>query len=307
MLVFERFRGPILPTILIGTMVLLWVLSTVSLVGTPSAVLAIGGLMIALALFMGLRDTVDVRTSGSQACFLAGFAIVLALATFYPLHRGVFLPAPIAAANLRTDGVPLEVHTDGAPGPYRVVVEGHFPYTETRTSQSIHYHLKLDQDATAAAPLQGDFSERWSMARLGRRGSAPVLIARSSDQHEVEAGANGFRLELDQLSPPAAHDVSVSVHPDTFPTTALGVLGAALAAAAIVVDAWRSTDGTEGLMTSLTLAALLAAGSFRRFARPHPGLGDLAVFGAAGAILGYALGAALWRTAGPAVRSRLAR
>jgi hypothetical protein len=56
-------------------------------------------------------------------------------------------------------------------------------------------------------------------------------------------------------------------------------------------------------MTMLTLGALLAVGSLRRFAPPHPGFPDLAFNGAVGAVGGLAGGTALWR----AVRRPLRR
>jgi hypothetical protein len=80
-------------------------------------------------------------------------------------------------------------------------------------------------------------------------------------------------------------------------------LGVALTAAAIVVDGWRFTDPQELLLSTITLGALLAVASFRRFAPPHPGFGDMAFNGAVGAIAGMIGGRFLVRVV-KAVRRR---
>ena len=58
----------------------------------------------------------------------------------------------------------------------------------------------------------------------------------------------------------------------------------------MVIDFWRYTDSGDLLLISITLGAMFAVASFRRFAPPHPGFGDLAFNGAVGAIGGVVAG-----------------
>lgn len=296
LILFERLRGPVFPSVLGSVAVLLWVLTNAAVIDTAPAVLWVGVIGIATSVFFALRRFLDLNTTVSHGGLAVLFGLGLAMATFYTFERTVYLAPPIASSDLRPKGPPLEVATQGSPGPYLVVVEGHLPENQGRASQSVHYVMNVDHGSGAPEVLQGDFTEKWSMRRLGRRGSAPVHTVRDVDQYHVADPANaGFKVSLDELSPASAGEVTVHVHPDPFPTVVLIAIGVGLTAAAMVIDTWQGAEATEGLTTALTLCTLLSAAAFRRFAPAHPGLGDLLFNVALGSLAGYALSSLLFR------------
>lgn len=296
LLLFERLRGPIFPSVLGAVAVLLWVLTNAAVVETETAVLWVGAIGVAASVFFALRRFLDTRTTAAHAALLFLFGVGLAGASYYTFARTVNLAPPIAAGDLQPKGPPLPVTTKGSPGPYLVVIEGHLPENQGRATQSVHYVLNVAHDTGAPEVLQGDFTEKWSMRRLGRRGSAPVHTVRDVDQYDIADPANaGFQVSLEELSPASAGSVTVHVHPDPFPTVVVTAIGVLLTAAAMVIDTWQGAEATEGLTAALTLCTLLSAAAFRRFAPAHPGLGDMLFNAGLGSLVGYALSSLLWR------------
>lgn len=302
----DRLRGPILPGVLGGVAALVWVLSNAGVIPSAPAVTAVAALVLALGLFFGLRDFLDPSSAASRGAALAGFAALWAAGTFYPIYVSVNPEPPIAVRDLSPNDPPFDVPLAGAKGPYRVVVEGHLKQTQGQTSQTVQYQITAERSGAPAQVLAGEFKESWGTRRLGRRGTAPVHIVRSMDRHIVDSpGGEDLKIKLDRLVPGDAGSVTVRVHPDPFPALPFAVLGVVLTAAAYVVDTWRTSERNDGLMTVLTLCALLGVVAFRHFAPAQPGLGDLLFNGAVGAVAGWAGGAVLWR-ATRGLRRRLA-
>ena len=296
-LLFERLRGPVFPGVIAALLILGWVLVGAGALAPAPVVTAVGGLLLLLLLFFGLRDFLDDRTPAARAAILVAFAGLWAAGTFFPYERAVNLRPALATHDLQPGGAPWLVPLGGVAGRYRVVVEGHFPSTEERASQSIRYDLGVQSGSAPEQTFSGNFTEKWGSQRLGRRGSAPVHLVRSVAQHTVDApGGEDLKVRLEELSPPRSEAITVHVHPDGFPTLAVVGIGIALTAAAFVVDLWRLelVPGADGLMTIFTLASLFTIAALRRFAPPQPGLGDLVFNGAIGAVGGWLGGIVLW-------------
>ncbi|HZR83553.1 MAG TPA: hypothetical protein VFD92_20835 [Candidatus Binatia bacterium] len=307
MIWLERARGPILPSVLAGVALLVWVLANAGVIPMAAGVAAVGALVLALCLFAAVRDFIADETTSTQVLVILLFAILFAAATSLPLFRTLYPRPAIAAGDLATKGAAIDVVTGDASGPYRVIVEGHLPESREHATQTAHYRLRVEGAAPSPTFLDGDFSDRWGMRRLGRRGSAPVHVVRSTGQHELDASAGStFKISLDELSPPNTGSVSVSVHPDAFPTVLIAGLGVLLTGTAMVLDAWRTSDSGDGLTTLVALGALFGVVALRRFAPPHPGFGDLIFNGVVGGVAGLGVGWLLWKIGGPALRSRLA-
>lgn len=293
-LLLERLAGPILPGILASIALLVWVLNGAGVIPADTSILVAGAAGILLCLFGGVRPFLDERLSGPLPALLAAFALALGGGLLFTLSRAVLLAPPIASAELAIGGGPLAVTTSGSQGPYRIVVAGRLPTSDGQSPQSERYAISVHRGGAPAGTLRGEFSERWSTRRLGRRGTAPVHTVRNVEQHIVDdPGSAGFSLALEELVP-AGGVVGVKVHPDPFPAPLAAGLGTALVLAALGLDAWRSVDPGEGVLTAFTLAALLGVAAFRRFAPAHPGLPDLLFNAALGGVTGWALAAAGW-------------
>lgn len=295
LLLLDRLSGPAIPGILAAIALLAWVLNNAGVVPSDASILAAGAAALLLCLFFGVRPFLGERVGGTIAGLLGLFAVGLGATAFYSLYRSVFLPPAIVAADLSRGGAPLAVSTVGKTGPFRVVVEGHLPPSEGQASQSERYTISVLRGGAKSETFGGEFSEKWGTRRLGRRGTAPVRTVRDVDQHVVTDPDNaGFALSLDELVPAGTGTVGVKVHPDPFPTPLVLGLGALLTAGALALDAWRSVDPGEGVLTAFTLASLLAVASFRRFAPAHPGLPDLVFNSALGGLAGWAIASAAW-------------
>ena len=252
----ERVRGLTIPVVIISAAVVGWVLTSAGVFEPLRAVTVVGGLLLLLALFAGMRDFLDERVPQTRVIALIAFAVVWLAVTFYAFYHTVNLPPAIASRELHTADPPTAVSVEGHKEPLRLVVEGHLPPTQGQVSQSVHYQLGVKHGDTPTEMLSGDFTERWTTRRLGRRGSAPVRIVRSVTQHSVSSpDGSDLQMHLDALVPPESKSVTVHLHPDPFPTTLLVGFGVLLTAGAFVVDVWRVplVDASDGVMTIATL------------------------------------------------------
>jgi hypothetical protein len=305
-LLWERLRGPIVPGTLAAVGVLVGVLSGAGAINVEPALVVLASVAVALCLFFGLRDFIGGDLTPTRSLAIVAFLPVFAAAALYPFVRTIFPPPAIASGDLEPGGRPLQVSVPDGGGPYRIVVDGHLPPSADRSNQSAHYRMTVERSGAPPAVLEGEFSERWGMRRLGRRGSAPVHYTRSSTVHEIDdPSGEGFRVVLDEIVPPTSHGVTVHVYPEAVSPLVFVGIGAAATAGALLIDAWRAAEGGDGLMTMLALASLLGTASFRRFAPPHPGLGDLIFNAVLGGVVGAGAGALLWRVSGRSLRSRL--
>jgi hypothetical protein len=305
-MVMDAIKGWTIPLIAGGVAILTWPLSITELIETgPALAVAAVAVMIA-ALHAGLYDFVDERTTKATTATLLAFVALWLFVVFTPFEAKLNPGPELFAAQLPLHGRAVTVPLGGTAGNYRVVVEGNFGASTEHASRSAHYQVEVTSNGRAEEPLEGDFVERWSQRRSGRRGVSTVHVSHTEQEHLVtSADGADLQLTLASLSPGAHDAVAVKVYRDTFPVALFIGLGVALTAAAVVVDSWRYTDPQDLLLTTITLGALLAVASFRRFAPPHPGFGDLAFNGAVGAVAGLIAGRILVRVV-KAVRHRRA-
>lgn len=296
-LLFERLRGPALPGALGAAALLVWVLTTVGVIGAGSGVSWVGSSILGICLFFALRRDIDERTTTARAAALGAFAVLFAVVTIYPLHRTIHLEPAVATQTLEPGKAAARVQLGGRSGPYRLVVQGHLPPAEaSHASQEADYVLAVRQGEAPEQRFAGKFTERWSSRRLGRRGTAPVHVTHSVEQHTIDASTGeDLQVRLESLVPAGSGAVTVEVHPDPFPRALFAGLGVLLGAAAVALDAWGGVSPSEGVTTVMTLGALLGVAAFRRFAPAQPGFGDLLFNGAVGGLGGWAAGTVLWR------------
>lgn len=295
MLLLERLGGPVLPGVLAALALLVWVLNGAGVIPPDRSVLWFGTCALLAFLFFGLRSFLGERLSGVIPALLAVLGVAFLGTTLFTLLRTVSPGTPVATGELAPRGTPLAVKGDGKPGAYRVTVEGHLPPAQGQASQGEHYEMAVSRSGSVVETFGGDFSERWSERRLGRRGTAPVRTVRDVDQHLVsDPDGSGFELALQSLVPGEGRSVTVNVVPDTFPTWPLVGLGLLLGASALALDAWRTVDPGDATLSAFVFAGLLGIAAFRRFAPAHPGLPELIFNLAAGGLAGWALSAALW-------------
>jgi hypothetical protein len=224
---------------------------------------------------------------------LVAFAALWLFVVVAPFREDVDPRPELFSARL-----PLGAAAAGAPlhdvaGSYRVDVEGDLGANGDHASRSAHYRVGVTEDGGVSRALEGDFSDRWSTRRAGRRGVASVHVSRTAEKHVLTTNGGDLHFALEALSAGAHDAVEVRLYRERFATTLFLGLATALTAAAMIIDSWRAADPGELLLTSITLGAVLAVASFRRFAPPHPGFGDLAFNGAVGAIAGTAGGRVL--------------
>ncbi len=292
--VLDFLRGPVLPALAGAVGFIVWVAYNAELMMPRTAVTLAGALALLAGLHLTIRDFFSENTTLVRAAVVAVFALVWAAATFYPLYDSVNPPPPLLQTDLHANGAPTTVPLHGAGGSYRVVVEGHFP--PGSGDHTAEYHLSVAKSGKTEEVVEGEFSEHWSRRRLGRRGSVQAPVMHSVTQHMVESPAGeDFTLHLDDIGTEARDFVTVSVYPSKFPVAAFAAIGVGLVGMALVLDAWRNAG--DGTVTTGTFGALLAVAAFRWFMSPHPGFGDLIIFGGVGTLAGALIGNLLWRVA----------
>jgi hypothetical protein len=294
--ILDALRGWIVHTLLGGGMLILWILYNIELIGPGPAVTGGGAIVLAGLLFAGLHRFLDPATTLRTALLLALFAAGWWIALFPPYYQAVNLPEPIFKNELRLNTGPVNLTLpDAGDSAYRLIVEGHFRLNTEHVGRVAHYRLAL-HDGASDRTLEGDFTENWGRQRLGRRGSVAVHRGHTLDQHRIEGPLSpSATLRLESIGPDAEPEVTVGLYPPPLHDGLFAVAGVALTAAALLIDALLAgVQESGGAATTMTLAAVMAVAAFRRFAAPHPGFGDLVVFGGTGALFGVLVARILW-------------
>jgi len=274
---------------------IVWVGYNAELITPRTAVTIAGALATLAGLHLTIRDFFTEKTTATRAAAVALFAIVWAALVFYAFYDMVNPPTPILQTDLHANAPPTSVPLHGVPGSYRVVVEGHFPPTSGE-SHTAGYRISVARGGKTDEVFDGEFSEHWARRRLGRRGSVQTPVVHAVAQHVIDSTqGEDFTLHLDEIGTEARDAVTVSVYRSAFPTGIVVALAVAVVGAALILDAWRGSG--DGTVTIGTAGALLAVAAFRWFSSPHPGFGDLIVWGGVGTLAGAILGMALWRVA----------
>jgi len=294
LVVLDTLKGGTIPLLAGGAAVLAWPLSVAGLIATTPALLLSGAALLVVLLHLGLAEFLDQRTTFATAATLVAFAALCAFVVFEPFRAKLGHGPEVFAGDLALNAAPIEVPLAGRAGRYDLVVEGKLGAGLDHTSRSAQYSIDVASEGAPVQTLSGELSDRWSERRSGRRGVSAVRVSHTEREHAISSASGGdLRLSLASLSPGAHDAVGVHLYRDTFPAPLFIALGTAVTVAAIVIDRWRFTAPHELLLTTVTLGALLAVGSFRRFAPPHPGFGDLAFNGAVGAVAGTVAGRVL--------------
>ncbi|MBY0280335.1 hypothetical protein K2Z84_33805 [Candidatus Binatia bacterium] len=296
--ILDTLKGWTIPLIALGIALAAWPASIAGILDTVPALEIAAACLLIAALHAGVAEFFDERTTAATAATLVAFGLLYGFTAWTPLADKLNPGAEVFSGDLKLHGETTRVPLGGQAGNYRVVVEGRLGESTEHATRSAHYQVNVASDGAAPQILENDFTDRWSQRRSGRRGVSTVHVSHTAHEYGVSS-PNGSDLQLSLASlTPGAHDmVSVKVYRDTFITPLFVGLGVALTAAAMVIDFWRYTDSGDLMLTSVTLGALLAVASFRRFAPPHPGFGDLAFNGAVGAIAGVIAGRILARVA----------
>lgn len=295
--ILDALRGWVVHLVLGGGMLILWILYNIELIGPGPAVTGGGAIVLAGLLFAGLYRFLDPSTTLRTALLLAAFVAGWWIALFPPFDRAVNLPEPLFQEEVRLNAEPLSLAVpDTGVSAYRLIVEGHFRPSTEHVGRMAHYRLAL-HDGASDRSLEGDFTENWGRQRLGRRGSVAVHRGHTIDQHRLDGPLSpGATLRLESVGPDAEPEVTVGLYPAPLHDGLFAAAGAALTAAALLIDALLAgVEESRGAATTMTLAAVMAVAAFRRFAAPHPGFGDLVVFGGAGVLCGVLVARALWR------------
>ena len=302
--ILDSLKGWTIPLVAFGVALAAWPASIAGLIDTVPALEIAAVCLLVAALHAGVAEFFDERTTAATAATLVAFGLLYLFTAWTPFADKLNPGAEVFAGDLQLHGTATRVPVGGQAGNYRVVIEGRLGESTEHATRSAHYAVNVATDGAPPQVLENDFTDRWSQRRSGRRGMSTVHTSHTAHEYGVSSpGGSDLQLTLDSLSPGAHDMVAVRVYRDTFMTPLFVGLGVALTGAAMVIDLWRYTDAGDLLLTSVTLGALFAVASFRRFAPPHPGFGDLAFNGAVGAIGGVIAGRVLARVA-HAVQSR---
>jgi hypothetical protein len=305
MMLLDLLKGWTIPLVAGGVALVVWPLSIAEVI-EPAPAMAIAGIaMMVAALHSGLYDFVDERTNKATIAALAAFVALWLFVVYTPFEAKLDPGPELFAAQLPLHGQSVTVPVGGIPGDYTVIIDGNLGSTAEHASRSAHYQVDVTVDGGPNQNLEGDFVERWTQRRSGRRGVSTVHVSHTEQEHQVTSPTGGdLHLALDTLSPGAHDAVGIKVYRNAFPKILFIGLGVALTAAAMMVDSWRYTEPEELLLTSITLGALLSVIFFRRFAPPNPGFGDVAFNAAIGGIGGLIGGRILVRVVKAVRRSR---
>lgn len=302
----DALRGWVLPALAAAVGFGIFVLYNVDVVGEAVAVTTVGVTALGTLLFFGLRGFLHHRHDRVTTAVLVGFAGLWLLAALYPFCRTINPGPPAFSTELSRGGPPVTVPLKERSGRYDLSIEGHFLPSEGRTNRTAAYSIALGHDATTARVIQGSFSETWGMQRVGagRRSSmVPSLHQANQVRETIDVpGTHALTLQLTELSPGVRDRVAVRLYSQSVPQWMLLGLGLLAVAGAIVVDARRAHGASEGLMTTMTVAAFVGIAIFRVSSTAVPGFSQLIVAALMGTLAGALGGSLIWRLAKPVKR-----
>jgi hypothetical protein len=298
--VAEAFRSWVIPAVSIAVAGAVVVLSAAGLVSGAVAVSGATGALLVLVIFSTLRPYLfsEERRSRSTA---AAFAAFWGVAVFLAVWTHDFPGRPLAGGRLRaTEG---EIHLPPA-SRYAIVVDGQFRPAEGVQDRTGAYRLELVSATGENVAIQGLFRDRWMRQRLGRRGSAPVEVRRTSQRHSVSLPREAeARLRLASIDASLEPELSVEVYRDLpawwFPL--VGIAGVAFSLA------WEKACGGDGTVAMAFLFTYAAAFAYLRWGSPHPDLRSFVGAVLSGGVMGVPASMVLWRLVPARWFSRLAR
>lgn len=286
-MVVDALKGWVVPVgsgLGAGTTWLLWMFGAID--ESRAAVGVAAGLLL-LVLFASFKTYFfdDARAERFSSIALA---IVWGVIAFLVFYQHDFPGSVLQSGVLRPNADALTLPAERR---YAIVVDGHFTAGERQGTRVGQYALELVPAGGSARRLTGSFQDHWTQQRLGRRGSAPVEVQRTSARHEVDLGApasSSLRLlEVDSsLRPELEVLVYAGTNPWIFP--ALGVLG--ILGTLALEKVWDG-DGTGTMAVGATACVLY----FYLGTPPHQQVRSLIGAILLGGILGAPLAVVLWR------------
>jgi len=301
MVIRDALHTWVIPTVAGVVAFFMFVLYNIEAVSADVSLSVIGVLALLVLLFSGLRGFVDYVPDGRRLAFLAGFVVLWCAATGYPFYRTVNRGTPLFSAELLRNAAPVVLPLHDKPGHYSLVVEGHFLPAQGRETRTATYQIALGHDGGTDRLLEGTFRQEWSNRRVGagrRSLMVPVMNESNVVVDEVDDSAGrDLTMQLTALSAGVRESVTVHIYPASVPKAVLIALGVLALAAALVVDAWRPKGSSDGLMATLTVAALVGVAVFRGTTAATPGFAQLVIGALAGAVGGALGGSLLWRLA----------
>jgi hypothetical protein len=303
MIVLDALRSWVFPTVAGVVMFVLYIVYSIELVDADIAVTVNGILALLVVLFFGLRAFLEDLPEGRRLALLAGFVLLWCAATIFPFFRAVNPGTPLFTTELKHGAPPVTVPLHGKPGHYSLFVEGHFLPAQAHENRTATYQIALGHEGATDRLIEGAFSQQWGSQRIGsgRRSSlVPVMHESKLVVDELDdADGRDLTMQLKELSSGVRDSVTVRIYAPGVPNPVLIALGLLTVAAAVVVDTWREKGSSEGLMATLTVAALVGVAVFRNSSAASPGFPQLVMGGLVGAIGGALGGSVLSRLARP--------
>jgi hypothetical protein len=303
LVLLDALRTWVVPAISLAAIFVIFIIYNIDLIGQTFAVTVTGALALLLVLFFGLRGFLDDAVSGAAAAILTAFAVCWGVVAFYPFYRAVNPGTPVFSTRLTRQGAPVSVPLHGKPGRYSVIVEGHFVPAQGRENRTATYAIAIGHNGATERVLQGTFNQEWGTQRIGagRRSSLVPVMHQTTETLDVIDDTDGhdLTLQLTDLSPGVTDGVDVRFYMETVPKPVLIALGVFALAGAIIIDSWRPRGVSDGLMTTLTIATLLAVVVFRASALAMPGFPQLIIAVLVGTLAGAVGGSLIWRLSQP--------
>lgn len=303
MVILDALRSWVFPTFAVVAGFVTFIAYNLELFEQDMAVTTVGGLALAVVLFMGVRSFLAQALSATARAALVAFALIWAATTFYPFYRTINPGAPLFSTELRRDAGTVSVPMHGKPGRYNLIVEGHFLPSANRENRTARYTIALGHNGTTDRMLEGTFSQEWGTQRVGsgRRSSLVPSLRETTETVDVVEDSDGhdLTLQLTDLSPTIRDGLAVRLYAQGLPNAVLALAWLAALMAAVVIDSWRDEGASQSLMTTLTIAVVISIVTFRASAVAEPGFPQLIIAVLLGTLAGALGGSIVWRLTRP--------
>ena len=258
---------------------------------------------LVLLVYVGVRPTLVGERSTRDRVLTSLVAAVWLIVCYVPFHDRIFPGTPLidsAQITAAGGGLPLRIPAEGR-GAVDLVLEGKLaaPVSQDSLAPPVHFHLTVADAQGGSRTIEGMFEDTVRTRRLGRRGSAVVHHSHTAELRVLDNPGRGVLTVTNlTLEPSSSQPISVTAfaHPLPGPLV-LGLIAAALLAAAVAFDRFGPAPETDGAFTLATAGVLGTALIFWTSNAVHPGFSDLLGSAIFGGSIGFIAGALLWWTA----------
>jgi len=303
LVVVDALRRWVVPVLALIVGFVAFILYNAGVIEEAAAVTTVGMAALLAVLFYGLRSFLQHGMDPAIAAALVVFAVLWAAAAGYPLYRSVNPGVPLFSTELVRNGPPITLPFQNRPGRYYLAIEGHFLPPEGHVNRTAAYKLVLGHDGASDRVIQGAFSQTWGTQRVGsgRRSSIVPSLRETTLVREAINNPAGtdLTLQLTELSPGVRDGITIRLYSGGAPQWVWIVISVVALAGAIVVDAWRPKGENEGLMTTMTVATIVALILFHASSAAAPGFPQFAIAALMGTLAGAIAGTVLWRLTQP--------